>query len=253
MSGGNNITNSHDVVSLFNNVHIKKAMEVIRKKIEEDKKLSGQTNLDAYNAMGLLEFVMSTMYFQLHGQYYQQVHGAPMGNFISVVTSDMFTEYLDEEAMVTALLDMRPKIWHRYIENSVEVIRRDKRDELMAHLNTINKTVRIKFTNEPEKDMAASLFKSHIRMMGEGVCEGQVYRKVTHMDQYLSCFRSHHLFNHKLGVICTLYDQCDNIVTVEADATAEIIHVDKALDGWVYFKWPFRKVGREWIRIKQER
>ena len=56
----------------------------------------------------------------------------------------------------------------------------------------------------------------------------QVYRKATHTDQYLS-FRSHHPLNHKLGVICTLYDWCDNIVTEEADAAAEIIHVDKAL------------------------
>ena len=40
----NEIMNSHDVVSLFTNVPIKKAMEVTRKKIE-DKKQSDQTNL----------------------------------------------------------------------------------------------------------------------------------------------------------------------------------------------------------------
>ena len=64
----------------------------------------------------------------------------------------------------------------------------------------------------------------------DGVVKVQVYRKVTHTDQYVS-FRSHHQLNHKLGVIRTLYDRYDNIVTEEADAEAEITHVDKAL-GW---------------------
>ena len=52
----------------------------------------------------------------------------------------------------------------------------------------------------------------------DGKVKVQVYRKATHTDQYLN-FSSHHLLNHKLGVICTLYDCCDNIVTEEADAT----------------------------------
>ena len=40
----------------------------------------------------------------------------------------------------------------------------------------------------------------------------QVYRKKTHTDQYLN-FESHYPLPHKLGVIRTLYDRCDNIVT----------------------------------------
>ena len=59
--------NSHDVVRLFTNVPIKKAMEVIRTKLEEDKKLSDQTNLDADDMMSLLEFMTSTMYFRFNG------------------------------------------------------------------------------------------------------------------------------------------------------------------------------------------
>ena len=56
----------------------------------------------------------------------------------------------------------------------------------------------------------------------------QVYRKVIHTNQYLS-FRFNYLLKHKLGVICTLYDWCDNITMEDADVVAEIIHVDKAL------------------------
>ena len=73
--------------------------------------MTEQINLGANDVMSLLDYVMSTTYFQFDGQYYQQVHGALMGSPVSVVVSDMFMEHLKEEAMDTALLDMRPKIW----------------------------------------------------------------------------------------------------------------------------------------------
>ena len=56
-----------------------------------------------------------------------------MGNPVSVVISDMFMESLEEEAMDTAPLDTRPKIWQRYIDDSFEVVCKDKRDELTQH------------------------------------------------------------------------------------------------------------------------
>ena len=107
----NEITNSHDVVSLFTNVPIKKALEVTRKNLEGDTTLSDKTNLDVNDMMSLLEFVMSTTYFQFDHPYYKHVHGAPMGIPVSVIISDMYMEYLGEEAMDTALPNTRPKIW----------------------------------------------------------------------------------------------------------------------------------------------
>ena len=159
----------------------------------------------------------------------------------------MFMEYLEEEAMDTALPDMRLKIWHRYIDDSFEVVRRDKRDELTRHLNTINKTWSMKFTDEPEKEGSISFLDTVISCKddrGEGGMKVQVYRKVTHTDQYLA-FGSHHPLNHKLGVL-TLYNRCDNIVMEEADVAAEIIHVDKALGRCVLSKVVIQASGGEY-------
>ena len=68
-------------------------MEVIRKKLEEDKKLSDWTNIDADDVMSLLELMISTTHLQFDGQYYHQIHSAPMGSPVSVVMSDMFMEH----------------------------------------------------------------------------------------------------------------------------------------------------------------
>ena len=112
--------------SLYN-VPIKQALEVIRKTLEEDKTLSDSTNLDANDVM------MSTTYFEFDGQYYQQVHGAPMGSPVSVVMSDMFMEHLEEEAIHRALPYMRPKIWWWYIDDSFEVVDMDTKTTVTIH------------------------------------------------------------------------------------------------------------------------
>ena len=60
------IMNSHDVVSLFTNVPINKAMVVIRNRLG-DKTLINRMNLTPDDVMSLLEFVMSTTYFHFDG------------------------------------------------------------------------------------------------------------------------------------------------------------------------------------------
>ena len=88
--------NSNDVVSLYQ-CSCQEGDGSHQEELE-DKTLSDQTN-DAEDVMSILEFVMSTTYFQFDGQYYQQVHGASMGSPVSVVASDMLMEYLEEETM----------------------------------------------------------------------------------------------------------------------------------------------------------
>ena len=91
-----------------------------------------------------------------------------------------------------------------------------------------------------QKRMAASLFwtlGSSIRMT-----EGGGGVKATHANQYMR-FYCHHPLNHKLGIIRTLYDWCDNIIMEEDEMAAEIIHVNKALGRCGYPQWSFRRVG----------
>ena len=92
----------------------------------------------------------------------------------------------------------------------------------------------------------------HEMMMGVGRgVKVQVCRKKIHTDQYLR-FHSHHPLNHKLGVIWTLYDQCDSIIKEETDMVSQIIHVDKALCRYSYTNRPFTIVRDSMDKQKQE-
>ena len=77
-----------------------------------------------------------------------------------------------------------------------------------------------------------------------------VYRKKTHTDQYLH-FSSHHPLQHKLGMIRTLLDRCNDIVTDEEDRKKEQ-HIAEALTKCGYSRWSFEKV-KDQIEKKKER
>ena len=51
---------------------------------------------------------------------------------------------------------MKPKIWKRYVDDSFEIIKQDQRDPFTAHMNSIDPTGSIQFTDEPEVDKAIS-------------------------------------------------------------------------------------------------
>ena len=134
------IMNSHDVVSLFMNVPLTQAMSVIRKRLESDNTLHERTNLLTADFISLLEFVLSTTYFQFDGCFYLQVFSAPMGSPVLVVVADLYMEDLENKSMDTALPEMKPKMWKRYINDSFKIVKRNQRDLFTDYLNSIDTT-----------------------------------------------------------------------------------------------------------------
>ena len=118
--------NSHDVVSLFTNVPIPEAMKIIRQNLMDDNDLKNRTNLSVDDVMSLLEFVMSTTYFTFRGKIYEQVYGTAMGSPVSVVVSNLYMEWLEQEAIRTAPLDIKPRMWLRYVDDVWEIVKRGK-------------------------------------------------------------------------------------------------------------------------------
>ena len=96
-------------------------------------------------------------------------------------------------------------MWRWYIDNSLEVVKQDKRDELAKHLNSIDTTVSIKCMDEPETEWSIPFLDVLITQMEDGKVKVQLFQKATHTDKYLN-FSFHHPLNLKQGVIHTLYD-----------------------------------------------
>ncbi|KAI8482077.1 hypothetical protein Bbelb_401640 [Branchiostoma belcheri] len=77
-------------------------------------------------------------------------------------------------------------------------------------------------------------------LKGDGTAKLLVYRKSTHTDQYLN-FQSRHPLHQKLGVIRTLMDRYNSVVTEEEDKERETQHIKRALILCGYPQWTFQK------------
>jgi len=71
-----------------------------------------------------------------------------------------------------------------------------------------------------------------------------VYQKKTHTDQYLN-FMSQHPLHQKLGVIRSLLNRCENVVTEEEDRRQEEERITSALKKCSYLAWRIRKAKKD--------
>ena len=233
----------HNVVSLFTNMPIDMTL-IIHSKLEQDPNLKLRTRLSVDDLMEITEFVLTTTYFTSKGEIYQQVKGAAMGSPLSPIAVNLYMEWLEEQAIATAPLNCSPKLWKRYVDDILEIIQKGETENLTQHLNQIDPTGSIKFTYEEEQDGRIPFLDTLIIRKPDGTTKLCIYRKATHTNQYLQ-FGSHHPLHQKLGVIRTLLDRKDAIVTEEEDKQVEEVTIRQALAQCGYPEWAIEKVKKE--------
>ena len=170
---------------------------------------------------------------------------------MSAIVANLFMEWLEKEAIMTAPLDCRPRFWRRYVDDVLEIIKAGSTQNLTQHLNTIDPTGSIKFTHEEEDQGKIAFLDTLIVRKDDGSVKLLVYRKKTHTDQYLN-FHSQHPLHQKLGVIRTLMDRKENVVTEQTDKQEEERKIRSALRDCGYPKWALDRVKQQ-MEDKQKR
>ncbi|KAI8505985.1 hypothetical protein Bbelb_163380 [Branchiostoma belcheri] len=193
-----------------------------------------------------------TMKKSFRGDIYQQKFGTAMGSPVSPVLANLFMEWLEQETIATAPITCRPKIWKRYVDDVMEIVKKGVHQDLTDHLNNIDPTGSIQFTHEEEKDNTLPFLDILLVQNGDGTVKLLVYRKNTHTDRYLN-FQAHHPLHQKLGVIRTLMNRCNSVVTEEEDKERETQHIKRALIRCGYPQWTFQKVEQQKKRPKTDR
>jgi NAD-specific glutamate dehydrogenase len=80
---------SFDAVSLFTNIPVDEALEVIRNKLVNDNTLAERSILKVEAIMELLDACLRTTYFQVDDRFYQQKDGMAMGSSLSPIVSNI--------------------------------------------------------------------------------------------------------------------------------------------------------------------
>ena len=100
------------------------------------------------------------------------------------------------------------------VDDVFEIIPKGKAKELIEHINNlkVDSTGNIKFTYQEEQDKSLPFLDTLVERKPDGSLTTKVYRKKTHTNQYLD-FSLHHPTNQKLGVIRSLLDRKESIVS----------------------------------------
>ena len=129
-----------DVVSLFTKTPIQQTLTIIREGLEKDQDLKKRINLEVDDIMDFTEFVATTTYFSFRGQLFNQKFGTAMGSPVSPILANFFMEWLEQQAIATAPIDCKPKLWKIYVDDVLEIIKRGKVEALTGHLNGTDET-----------------------------------------------------------------------------------------------------------------
>ncbi|XP_072014982.1 uncharacterized protein [Amphiura filiformis] len=248
------ILNSHDVVSLFTCTPISRVLDIVKERLQRESWLkeynkSSGFNLATEDVVELLEFILSTTYFTFRGKIYRQRFGAAMGSPVSPLAANIFMEHLESTAIATAPLECKPKLWKRYVDDILEIVAKDEVNNLTDHLNQTDDTDSIKFTFEKKEDGKIPFLDTLIVRREDGSVKLLVYRKATHTDQYLN-FKSQHPLHQKLGVMRTLLDRKNKLVTEDQDKVEEEKHIKDALQKCGYPAWSVEKVKNQMAKPK---
>ncbi|XP_072049982.1 uncharacterized protein [Amphiura filiformis] len=166
-----------------------------------------------------------------------------MGRPVSPVVANLYMEFVEQKAIAYAPLTCKPRLWKRYVDDILEIVQKDQVDNLTEHLNQSDPTENIIFTYEKEHEGTIPFLDTLIVRKPDGPVKLLVYRKVTHTDQYLN-FNSHHPIHQKLGVIRTIFDRMNSIITEDADKKLglEETKIKEALGRCGYPNWAFKQV-----------
>ena len=76
-------TSTFDVKALYPSIPVKKALEVVRQKLEADETLKDRTKWTPKEIIDLLEICLETHFKTIDGRVFTQINGTPIGKSIS--------------------------------------------------------------------------------------------------------------------------------------------------------------------------
>ena len=176
---------------------------------------------------------MTTTYFQFRGKIYQQKFGTAMGSPVSGISG---TESQRQRPSWCQTQAVAP-LCRRHSGNNTSWPSREPHRTL-EHYGPHGS---IQFTHEQEVGGKIPFLDTLIVRKPDGSVKNLIYRKATHTDQYLN-FSSHHPVHQKLGVVHTLFDRMNTIISEKDDIKSEEQTIKNAHSLCGYPKWAFTKV-----------
>jgi hypothetical protein len=94
---------SFDAVSLFTKVPVEESLTLLSQHFKDE-------------ILALYKHVLTSTYFCVDGQFYEQTDEVAMGSPLSLVIANFYTEDFETKAIDKATL--KPACWYRYVDDT---------------------------------------------------------------------------------------------------------------------------------------
>jgi hypothetical protein len=178
---------SFDVVSLFTNIPVTEAVQVIEHRLVDDSSLRERTSWDVKTLCELISFCLTNCYFRFGSSFYVQKEGVAMGSSLGCTVAVVYMNFFESMALASASsAGLRvPDLWIRYVDDVLVLFRHSEEDlrTFFEFINSLRNS--IKFTLETEEGGSLPYLDLWV-MKTEGRLRFSVYRKDTHSGRYLN-------------------------------------------------------------------
>ena len=176
------------------------------------------------------------------------MEGAAMGSLVSTIVHNLYMEYFEQKAQST--VTHPPRMWLRYVDDTLFIQKEDNKQNFLEHINSVD--LGLKFTVEDnEEDSVIPFLDTIVKLKADSRLSITVYRKPTHMDQYLQ-WDSHHHPSAKYSVINTLMHRAKTVCNKPELLQKEMDCLRKTLTDCKYPKWGIDRVERRLTKSTSE-
>ena len=135
-----------------------------------------------------------------------------------------------------------PRLWWKYVDDAFVIQKEVNKQDFLQHINSVDPAIQFTVENNTE-DGAIPFLDTIVKPVADGNLSITVYRKPTHMDQYLQWNSHHHLWA-KFSVTDILTHRAKTMCSNPEPLHKEMDHLRKALTQCIYPKWALDKVEK---------
>ena len=211
---------SFDVVSLFTSVPLDFTIDIILKKVYDEKLIT--TKLKREEMKTLLQLCTKDMHFSFNDTIYRQINGVTMGSALGPVIANIFMVEL-EKSLIPTMVE-KVSLWFRYVDDTFTFIKKGEVNSVVDALNGFHEN--IEFTFEREADNHISFLDVKVIKNADGSFKTDIHRKSTDTNVYLS-WKSYAPKSWKIGTLKGLIRRAFTICSTNEYQSNELAFLKK--------------------------
>ena len=143
---------SFDVTSLYTNIPIIDALNIIKGYVNNDDQFTRKTAIPQDKFLDLVHLILTTTWCTFNSQFCQQTGGVAMGSPASSTTAEIYMQAYENTTITTALHP--PKVLERFVDDVYSILKRTHLENFFHHINNLYQNIKFTIKEESNGELA---------------------------------------------------------------------------------------------------